>query len=141
MEKKKNDKKNTGVVAGNTPAPDTKTAKNQNKAEEVPAGTGETNTTGGDSNEKQSGENTPVDTQPKTAGTGGQGDNTQGGKVKETPADKKRAEIAQNIFARTAHTVLFFTSDFIPFALENDAISHARAPHLTDKTIIKLLKQ
>ncbi|MBF0576605.1 hypothetical protein [Dysgonomonas sp. GY617] len=52
----------------------------------------------------------------------------------------KRNRIAATIFAKESRfTALHFTSDFVPFGNENDAIKHTRS--LANKTIITIKKQ
>lgn len=52
---------------------------------------------------------------------------------------KKRDKIAAEVFAGSTRTVLYFTSDLVPFASENDAIKHART--LKDQNIVTKHKE
>lgn len=61
--------------------------------------------------------------------------------IDEPKADtEKRLRIARDIFKPNDRCeVLYFTSDFIPFFYESDAVRHTR--NLADKTIITITKQ
>lgn len=67
-------------------------------------------------------------------------------KTKELQADKpnanteKRKRIAKDLFAKNdGLTEIFFTSDFMPFAKEQDAKKHAAG--LNDKTVTPITKE
>lgn len=153
MAKKTNDapdnKKDIEQVAGD-PTPDKTTSQvdNQDGQETAipPASDNDRQVASGDGSQgsgdsaKNGGEQSAImDTETKDKGTGEQGADIAS-EVIETKSDQERARIAKDIFAKNSkRTVLYFTSDMMPFFNENDAIKHTR--DLSDKTIVPITKQ
>lgn len=128
-----------------TTNPETRTETAQKrKTKALPPKTGETASQNGGGKSAESGENTCLDSSAENAGTGSEGDHTestviQAPETPQTEAERKRAEIAENIFSRGRYTTVYFTADLIPFGSKLDAVKQAAG--LSDKTIIVYSKK
>jgi|GEM_PF-6758137 len=82
-----------------------------------------------------------VDNQLKAGATGAQGSGDDSNKVKSEPKQgSERKRIAKSVFSqKSSLSVIYFTSDLVPFSNESDALKHAAK--LKDKTVTPITKE
>ena len=115
-----------------------------------------TNQSGADNNQSGQGDNQPpkdsnqsstsaessgVDNQLEAGATGTQGSGDDSNKVKSEPKQgSERKRIAKSVFSqKSGLSVIYFTSDLVPFGSESDALKHAAK--LNDKTVTPITKE
>ncbi|MDL2290394.1 hypothetical protein LJB95_03220 [Paludibacteraceae bacterium OttesenSCG-928-F17] len=118
-------------LTGTTSAPETGSQENQNQ-------TGQNNSEQGADTQSAS-----LDTQGENQTNGAQGGNTESEVIQpvEPKANAaKRNKIAKEVFSKNSGlSVVFFTSDFLPFGNNSDAHKHAAT--LTSKTVTPIHKE
>lgn len=126
MSNAKDNKKATGGTKAATNATTQKAAENKEKTPQVSTNAGKTKDQQNSDKQTTGGEVTSLGTQGKDATTGAQGADTDN-KVKEPKATtEKRERIAKDLFAKKSGlSVIYFTSDLMPFGTDNDAKQHA----------------
>lgn len=126
MSNAKDNKKATGGAKTTKNATTTQATESKEQTSQVPTNTGETKDQQNSDKQTTGGEVASLGTQGKSAETGEQGADTDNQVKKPKAITEKRERIAKDLFAkRSGLSVIYFTSDLVPFGTENDAKQHA----------------
>lgn len=160
MSNAKDNKKATGGTKAATSPTASKAAKDKEKTPQVSTDAGKTKAQQNSDKQTTGGEVASLGTQGKEAATGTQGtdaDNQVTDKDLQIAANivsglaalaksepkattEKRERIAKDLFAKKSGlSVIYFTSDFMPFGTENDAKQHASK--LDNKIVTPITKE
>lgn len=80
-----------------------------------------------------------MDSSAKGEGIGKTGDEDENMPPVPHKGEERRLTVAKEVFKYSLKTVLYFTSDDVPFYEESDALKHAAS--LYDKTVITVNKE
>lgn len=160
MSNAKDNKKATGGTKKTTVAPASKAVKDKEKTPQVSTIAGETKDQQDSDKQTTGGEVASLGTQDENAATGTQGSDADNqvtdkdlktaaniisglaalAKTEPKAATEKRERIAKDLFAKKSGlSVIYFTSDLVPFGTENDAKQHAAK--LTNKIVTPITKE